>query len=151
MAKIITFSRYFPAGHPRAGLPTYFVEKLLKGFPIRPDALDTSGIKTDDLLNPKLHTIRKGDRWKEGDFFSPRFWSGLPRRSKQVVIAPDQRIVKIMNFTIKGEACYLDDRLLNQKDLIKLAANDGLTLPDFQAWFPEDFNGQVICWVDINY
>jgi hypothetical protein len=28
MAKVITFSRFFPAYHPRKGEPTYFVEKI---------------------------------------------------------------------------------------------------------------------------
>lgn len=30
MAKVITFSRQFPSYHPKAGQPTYFVEKVLR-------------------------------------------------------------------------------------------------------------------------
>lgn len=32
MSKVITFSRTFPKGHPRAGQPTYFVEKVLNAL-----------------------------------------------------------------------------------------------------------------------
>ena len=34
MARIITFSRTFPAYHPKAGEPTYFVEMILNDLGI---------------------------------------------------------------------------------------------------------------------
>lgn len=102
MAKVITFSRTFPAYHPRAGKPTYFVEQFWNSFNIK--SMGEEFIFHNDLidlmaLNPKLkgyssilidftkslknqvkfldkknHTIRAGHRFKKGDFFSPRVW-----------------------------------------------------------------------------
>jgi hypothetical protein len=32
MSKVLTFSRVFPSYHPKAGHPTYFVEKMLQWY-----------------------------------------------------------------------------------------------------------------------
>lgn len=32
MSRVITFSRFFPKTHPKAGNPTFFVEKFWKGL-----------------------------------------------------------------------------------------------------------------------
>jgi hypothetical protein len=32
MSRVLTFSRVFPAYHPKAGQPTGFVEKIWKGY-----------------------------------------------------------------------------------------------------------------------
>ena len=66
--KVITLSKQFLKGHPRAGQPTGFREKFLKG--------------------EKVHTIRKNERgyFKDGDDLSVRAWSGAAYRSKQVEI-----------------------------------------------------------------
>ena len=73
---IITLSRYFPAKHSKAGMPTNFKEKFIKG--------------------EKMHTIRANFRlWEKrikevqaGDaVLSIRQWTGKPYRSKQVEIA----------------------------------------------------------------
>lgn len=32
MAKVITFSRYFPKGHPHAGRKTHFPEKIVRSL-----------------------------------------------------------------------------------------------------------------------
>lgn len=77
MKKIKTYvlmvSRFFPAGHPKAGQPTGFVEKILSG--------------------EKIHTIRSNWKiWKKRidevqhgkAVISLRYWSGAPYRSKQV-------------------------------------------------------------------
>jgi len=40
MARHIKFSRTYPAHHPKAGQPTYFVEKFLRSF-----------IEAEDLSN----------------------------------------------------------------------------------------------------
>jgi hypothetical protein len=85
--KIITFSRYFPVYHPKAGQPTEFVQKILLslievghismsksveigqkyGFP---GFFSINDVRKLDL-SPKHHTIRAGNRWKEGEWFSP--------------------------------------------------------------------------------
>lgn len=81
----IMFSRVYPKYHPKAGRPTWFVEKIWKSlweitnfqgmgdyeanyqqyFPV--------GDLPEENIHfhlPKSHTIRAGNRWKIGDYFS---------------------------------------------------------------------------------
>lgn len=138
MSKVITFSKFFPAYHPRKGEPTFFVEQIQGGL--------------------KVHTIRAGSRWKVGDKFSPRIWSGKPYRTPQLTIAPDIEIKKIWDveiaiglggIRINGDWNFTDFYPL----LEKLSKNDGLTISDFKSWFnTPSFIGQIICWNEnINY
>lgn len=134
MSRVITFSRTFPAYHPKAGESTGFEDAILMGN--------------------KKHTIRAGSRWKVGDKFSPRVWSGKPRHSKQIIIAPDIEIKKGWSFTrdLFTPTFYLDGHPVGDELLSAIAANDGLTVDDFKAWFNKPFEGQVICWNDsVNY
>lgn len=164
MAKVIIFSREFPAYHPEAGQPTYFVEKCIKGFPEfdNPvmDLFSLIPLAIDQFASfkPKLHTIRKGHRFKVGDKFSPRIWSGKPYRSKQIIIAPDIEVKKtwdieiaigIEGININGDWIFVEYKTF----LKQLATNDGLSVKDFKAWFnTPSFEGQVICWDEsVNY
>jgi hypothetical protein len=174
MSRVITFSRTFPAYHPRAGEPTYFVEKLYKSILKPTDHVPITGIESGLSLfaladaQPKHHTIRAGHRWKVGDWFSPRVWSGKPYNSKQIVIAPDIQVKKVWDFEMdKCGVCAIakpgkqviytfeyDDQWPDSLDN-DIAKNDGLTPADFYFWFsrsPEfkrsedGFSGQIICW-----
>lgn len=169
MSKVITFSRVFPAYHTRKGEPTYFVEALFKGFPeysadeytplkSEPwkDIFSLLPLAIDKLseIGPKYHTIRSGKRWKIGDKFSPRVWSGKPYQSKQIAIAPDIEIKKLWDFEIKENGFYINDWPISPDKLCDVAENDGLDYFDFQRWFqyPKPFSGQIICWNEsINY
>jgi hypothetical protein len=165
--KVITFSRFFPKGHPKEGQPTYFVEKIWAGLA---DATDRMQGNVDmdwhEYYNgvPKWHTIRAGNRWKVGDFFSPRFWSGKPYRSKQSLITEPLEIKKIWKFTkephkehgfaIHINGSYVADWKFKTANIMlkDVAKNDGLSKEDFINWFPENFSGQIICWNEkINY
>lgn len=189
--KVITFSRFFPVKHPRAGEPTYFVEKLLlgllevrqfsigkccelareAGFPESHPMYYIDGIRSCQY-GPKHHTIRAGNRWKVGDQFSPRVWSGKPYQSKQVQFAPPITIEKIWEFSIIDEDGYRWFCIGDQKyradyrrgwhahyKLIDIAKNDGLDLDSFMDWFMMNpnkdgqlFTGQILCWnKNINY
>ena len=166
MAKVLTFSRVFPAYHPKAGEPTYFVEKIWESM------WEDSGIGDplfDELkieyLNfrrhtypAKYHTIRAGKRWIAGDTFSPRVWSGKPYNSKQIIIATDIKVKHIWDFDIKDGYILLNGRKIcnsrflavRYKTPVQIAANDGLTIEELLDWFqyPKDFSGQIICWSD---
>lgn len=168
-----TFSRVFPDYHPRAGEPTYFVEKIYNSI-FSPhdwsDAPDNESYVTamnSYITDQKHHTIRAGHHFQAGDFLVPRVWSGKPYKSKQIQIAPPIEIVKTWDFEIDScgvysiakpgeqllytfqaldpESEYLDD---------KIAANDGLSPQDFYHWFSrspdfkknDGFKGQIICW-----
>lgn len=173
MSKVITFSKTFPAYHPKAGKPTYFVEKIWKSLWDQNKAHDIHLYQEphDEFFHPmgandmrnvhqfkaKHHTIRGGNRWKEGDYFSPRVWSGKPYNSKQIQFAPDIKIERVYDFTIdplKTGDIYLNgwyvfmDRYSNILNVHEIANNDGLSKEDMLAWFkhPKPFIGQIIVW-----
>lgn len=159
MSRVITFSRVFPSYHPRKGEPTYFVEKVVKSLhwdrPY-PPVDNRSDFDSDIYINckPKHHTIRAGHRWKVGDKFSPRVWSGKPYASKQIQFAPDVEIKQIWDVEFDGDGCLwiFSDKERGPRILHTVAKNDGLSLEDLMSWFNKPFTGQVICWNEkINY
>lgn len=156
------FSITFPPCHPRAGQPTYFVEKINK-FLLAYDqnifsaeVPDITGSDTDQmdsqrLIFPKSHTIRRGHRWKINDFFSPRYWSGPPYRSKQMLISDDLQVKKIWDILILPSfEVFLDGQQFGyygSPEIDALAYHDGLSTEDFKDWFSDlPFHGQIICW-----
>lgn len=182
MSKVITFSRVFPAYHPKKGQPTFFVEKIWQSFGINPLfpspslsihnthlPYDIVHLVGDDLVYlheyvPKHHTICAGNRWKVGDKFSPRVWSGKPYNSKQIIIAPDIEIKKIWDVKVEKEVYYNENSGVNVITKISingahktsnyepLAKNDGLCLDDLCNWFAKPMIGQIICWSkNVNY
>lgn len=127
MSRVITFSRTFPAHHPKKGQPTFFVEKFRTAMSILNmnthvgDVLAAlpAGAKPAvvNFNAPKYHTIRKLKKpFKVGDKFSPRYW-GNDVNPKSGRSGP-----------------------------YKLAANDGLTVSELMGWFNKPFTGQIICW-----
>lgn len=142
MSKVLTFSTVFPSYHPLKGQQTYFKEKILKS--IDKDYIDTIGIQ------PKHHTIREGNRFEKGEYFSPRIWSGKPYCSKQIIIHSDIKIRRIYNIglRIRGDfkEFYCNDEDLTSTSISLIAKNDGLLLNDFLNWFNKPFEGQIICW-----
>jgi hypothetical protein len=167
MARVRTFSTQFPAYHPRAGQPTYFVEQIYNCIYSPRDWRDAPDVKFElDLYMGKVgikrHTIRAGHHFKPGDYFSPRVWTGKPYASKQVQIAPDIQVVKTFDFKIVVEgdciAVFIDNLPYFEENppiaysvygSETLAGNDGLSLDDFKAWFnwgKKPFDGQIICW-----
>lgn len=184
MAKVITFSQVYPSYHPRKGEPTNFVEKFWESL-IQTEQISLSrccelsretGIGGYNMNNirhikfdPKGHTVRAGHRFKAGDWFSPRVWSGKPYRSPQIIFCHDIQVLKTWDFECHTEAddresdwsfikfldnqftCYSNEYL---HDIIKkLALNDGFSDPqDFLNWVQpsnrksKPFIGQVICW-----
>jgi len=161
MARVITFSRVFPAYHPKKGEPTYFVEYILNSLgyvKLQSDLLpDVRNIVNDFFLLDgeikKHHTIRAGSRWKVGDKFSPRVWSGKPYASPMITIAPDIEIKHIWDVEIFYDCTIGIPDGKNQWKLLsfgEVANNDGLTFQDMKHWFnvkrDKPFKGQIICW-----
>ena len=169
--RVITFSRYFPSNHPRKGDPTYFVEQICRG--IHEWTTEGKAICNLDVWaggKEKHHTIRAGNRWKVGDWFSPRVWSGKPYASKQIQFASDIQIKKIWEFEFinstyngefghdKGRWFLIDNIVISDYERGLLAKNDGLDEDDFIDWFKchpkkkETFKGQILCFNEsINY
>lgn len=76
MSRVLTFSTEYPSYHPRRGQPTNFIRSIWEGL----DKLNWMFDEWDERLEeevkafyekrtytPKWHTIRAGNRWKEGD------------------------------------------------------------------------------------
>jgi len=157
MSRVMTFSTVFPSYHPKAGEPTYFVEKIWQsiGLPefeyIKDLQYEAWGFRIPD--GAKHHTIRAGHRWKVGDKFSPRVWSGKPYQSKQIIIAPDIEVKKVWDFELTfDDLYYVGGKLYaysSSHDALEyLAKNDGLSQVDLLNWFNKPFTGQIICWND---
>lgn len=150
MSRVITFSRTFPSYHPKAGQPTYFVEKIWKSLGGASVPYATfSSLNWREVEGIKHHTIRAGHRWKVGDWFSPRVWSGKPYNSKQIIIAPDIQIKNIWDFEIHSGWAFFDGQRKSDVGTFgRLANNDGLEFQDLKDWlkYPKNFDGQIICW-----
>lgn len=175
-----TFSRYFPASHPRKGEPTFFVEQMIEWY------YDTATMTDDvrgmikslntpkftetaielfvdslnsDVTGYKGHTIRYGNRFNVGDKFKPCVWTGLPYRSKVLQFLPELEVKKQWKFKIDDNGdIFLNNKLYVYSSspldmgVLHFAHNDGLSVSDFLAWFNEPFEGQIICWnKNINY
>lgn len=117
--------------------------------------LDGNYTKKD--VPPKHHTIRAGNRWKVGDWFSPRVWSGKPYASKQIEFAPPIQIKKVYPILINTRfitpVLFINDAQKHFTLFNSLAKNDGLEYNDFVSWFrlhpkakSEPFTGQILCW-----
>ncbi len=167
MSKVITFSTKFPSYHPKAGQETNFVQKIWTSIKVPlPVSVHAEQLEKEvrKLMShdwePKCHTIRSGRRWKKGEYFSPRIWSGVPYKSPQLIIADDVLITDVFDFEITPAfkmlpLDYDTDIIINHKyyhyddEIMKqVAKNDGLSLPDLLQWFkyPNPFKGQIICW-----
>jgi hypothetical protein len=124
---VIMVARHFPKKHPKEGQPTQFMEQIHHG--------------------KKIHTIRKNyDLWErrikevqEGRAcLSLREWSGIPYQSKQIEL---ERFDKSDGVGIEAvyQTCdlhFLDPEITNQISTKHLAENDGLSLENFEGWFP---------------
>jgi hypothetical protein len=168
--KVLTCSRHFPKGHPKAGQPTWFVESILNSILRQSDG----SLSLDDIMPAarpyvndfqliggelyKHHTIRAGNRWKSGDMASLRIWSGMPYRSKQIEFAHVE-VTKVLDVEIIIEtgtiAIIINGKVNGGLSYPKIARNDGLEYIDFVNWFnihpkkkDQVFRGQIICWRD---
>lgn len=128
---VITLSRQFLAKHSKAGEPTNFKEKFLKG--------------------EKVHTIRANySLWEKriGEVedgkavLSIRQWTGKPYCSKQIEIArltaEDGVGIQKLSFDKDKDGVSsfkffdIDGRCFDRKIL---ANNDGISLEDWEEWF----------------
>jgi len=138
----LTLSQVFPSTHPRAGKPTFFRDKLHAAL-------------TDnaDYWN-KLHTIRANyefwakrfEKIEAGEAeLSIREWVGKPygKGSTQMEIV---RLTKEDGIGLQKLEFELADKSFGKyhpliddgkgvSSIEELAANDGLSLEDWKAWF----------------
>lgn len=160
--RVITFSRNFPKKHPKEGQPTNFVEKIWSCFGLDSRYIGLLPVEQESFVSgdfdhwEKFHTIRVGNRWRVGDYFSPRVWSGKPYASKQIEFSPPIEIKKIwsvdINFHQSSSVMIVNKSRFTFEQAIKIARNDGLDMTDFVSWFnihpkaKDGFEGQILCW-----
>lgn len=156
---VITLSKQFPAGHIRAGEPTYFKEQMQNGVLAEADLsacdccdyatrnCDTCGHKAVSFRK-KIHTIRANyPLWakriaevEQGEAcLSIRQWTDKPYRSKQVEIARLTKAdgVGIQRLEFVNENLGLPRIGIVYQRKLELAHNDGLSFEDWEFWFRE--------------
>lgn len=159
MPRVIIISRQFPSYHKMAaGRPTMFVERYIAGLN-RSDFV-VSNVRGGDFgwldykNRPKLHTIRKGRRWKKDDKASVRIWTGKPCRSPQQIISDEITIKAVYSFKIIEGRFFLDNQQIWLSKVREISTNDGFDNgQDFLDWFqyPLYFDGQIVCFSDVKY
>lgn len=147
---VLLVSKKFLAGHPKRGKPTWFKEKLLCG------AL---------YYDAKLHTIRGNFQYWDNivdevnagrAVLSLRQWKGKPYKSKQEEFLQVKKL-GIQLIEIKASKglslpkIMVDGKMLQERTMFKLMANDGLSDEDFMNWFTEDFIGAIIHFSRLRY
>jgi len=163
VSRVITFSERYPRYHPKAGKKTYFVESILRNI-IREVKISDEIYVRCEIKNfqnstiQKKHTIRAGNRWKVGDKFSPRVWTGVPyQKPGQIKICDDLEVKRVYDIDIVYDLItgtrqwYFDGKCIqNYRFWTALAFNDGFEhLSDLSIWLSpnnKDFNGQIIIW-----
>lgn len=159
-----------------AGKPTYFVHKIWNGL-VKEHLYDVFDerhmhkeyfIKFEERmhfrshLHPKIHTIRRGNRWKRGDKIHMVIHN---RTENRFQFAPMLKCTGVQDFEIKytfevdhlGEGVmkphmFIDGIKLSFGQISRLAINDGFDrVQDFYKFFCNDFKGQIIHWVDGMY
>lgn len=123
------------------GEKTGFVEKILSG--------------------EKIHTLRKGQRWKPG--MKIHMATGIrSSRYHQFNKGIDHLSTCLSTQKIKIDTTsypycifiFVDDRELDAREMMDLIKNDGFdTIESFIAWFnnPAEFPDQIIHWTDKRY
>lgn len=141
--QVLTVSKRFLVGHPRAGQETNFHTLIQNAI--------YPGFYEDYGMRRKRHTIRDNrpfwrSVFERGMLLSVRQWSGKPYQSPQETfldLEPGKWGVQEITM-IKGEnglEAYVNEKSI---DIDILAANDGLSRADFEAWFAPHFKRQSV-------
>lgn len=135
------------------GKPTLFVSKIMYGL------MDQAFLPPHLRVHPKIHTIRRGNRWKAG--MSIQMATGV--RTKNYHCFNDglpmlQTVISVQNIYINNifddqYGVKVDGKELTQEQIEELAKNDGFdTVAEFWDFFKwEDFVGQIIHWTHKQY
>ena len=149
---VLTLSKAFPVTHQKAGLKTYFKERMANAiYHMRhPEVFEPC---EPNIGDEKYHTIRANyelwrkrfDEIERGEaYLSIRQWYGKPYASKQIEIA---RLTKedgigIQLLCFAGNQTKKDRELhrpivggTREIDYRRLAMNDGLAVKDWEDWF----------------
>lgn len=145
--------------------PNFFVEKIWKGllsngladenqlltYQEKYKNLTTQIWNNDILLKPKIHTIRRGERWSTGMEIAPV----VEGNNGQFEFTPKIICLSVQEIHVsykKGFQVSIDGKILGQKELKKLVINDGFEdISEFKLYFNDEFSGQIVHWTNFNY
>jgi hypothetical protein len=151
---ILGYKTHWPDGRP-----TYFQQKILTGL----DPMATF------QQFPKIHTFRKGNRWKEGMTIQHatgvrtknynQFFHGRCKGVQCATIGIEaiNGLYIVIHYDAKFPSQF---RFLTPEELLLFAANDGFdSIDDLQKWFfptaipYQDYciEGQIIHFTDFKY
>jgi hypothetical protein len=110
------------------------------------------------LSNVKIHSIRE-DKPTDGKPERLSTYMATGVRTKNYNCFKVSRCVSIQKIEIIRTSDYLnetivkiDGRSLSEKEVMKLARNDGFKNPiSFRLWFNENFEGKIIHWTNFKY
>ncbi len=134
---VLTVSEFFPSKHPKAGLPTGFINAISAKI--------------------KIHTIRGNyELWKKRvdkinagkAILSLRYWTGKPYNSKQ------KEVFVFEKMGIEKLHLGLNNDIDNKSIIRTIAHYDGLSVADFKAWFKgKDFTQPkaILHFTDFRY
>jgi len=141
---VLIVSRNFPSTHPKAGLPTHFLDQISNGF--------------------KKHTIRQNyELWKKRidmvndglAYISLRYWDGKPYVDSQKEYKTFFRgQIGIEKLEFDAMLGVFIESLDSDTTTTTLATNDGLSLNEFKHWFkPVKFDSAyaIIHFTDFRY
>lgn len=156
------------------GTPTFFIESIYKSvrdcglsdnIEIPEDMAHIVSLVTNQptLHKPKRHTIRKGNRFKEGDLI--HMATGVRTKNyKCFLIIPVVSVQQIEIKVTKSDVwkIHIDGAdLFTYTRLVDLAHNDGLSIERFIEWFHKagekdadgmsTFKGQIVHWTNLLY
>lgn len=150
---ILGFKEYFNNDLKR---PTYFREKILAVFPI------ILTVNPPITIRPKLHSIRKGNRWKAGNSIQmatgvrtkryKQFNKRIERLEKCISVQIIEIVYAEPNVHLWPMWIKVDGRSLDKVEVCHLATNDGFdSVSDFLTYFNDHFTGQIVHWTDLKY
>ena len=119
---------------------------------------------------PKLHTIRRGQKYQAGDIVKP---ISVSPDGEEFQFAPEMKIASVQDIEIRG---YSDrdsksfwvridskpfgrigfskhtDRVWTNEEIIEITSNDGFdAFSQFFKYFNKDFQGQILHFTDLRY
>lgn len=156
----LNFMKQFPDG-----APTYFREKIRYGINIFVNLEDCLLVFPTELtdeyyppIEPKIHTFRRGNRWKAGIPIDFKQWSGLPYKSKTITFAPripctGQQKIFIQSPSLSTKSrIFIDGKPLADEKINQLAINDGFNdEKHLFNYFTDHFEGQIVHWTQTRY
>lgn len=149
---ILGFKKKFPDGEQ-----TKFATKILA---------ITKPVFRRQFPNPKIHTIRKGKRWKQGNSIQMAYnvrTKNYYQFNKDIAELNTCKSVQdiYMQYSNKHLVIIIDKQIFYETgksiDKLKLlVVNDGFpTIEKFMQWFFPDgqgeFDGQIIGWTNFKY